>query len=92
MDNLELEQIELELLLRAIAARYGYDFTQYSQASIKRRVMHHLTRTPGQTMADLIPRILRDEKAFEALFFDISVTVTEMFRDPWFYAALGWWA
>jgi chemotaxis protein methyltransferase CheR len=88
LDKAELEQIELNLLLQAISERYGYTFAQYSQVSIKRLVMHHLTKSSLQTIADLIPKILYDEKAFEALFFDISVTVTEMFRDPWFYLAL----
>jgi len=88
VDNVELEKIEMQLLLEAIYQRYGYDFRQYSQASIKRRLLHHLAKTESRTISELIPRILRNESAFRALFFDISVTVTEMFRDPWFYLAL----
>ncbi len=84
----DIEQIEVNLLLEAIYQRYGYDFRQYSQASIKRRVRHHLAKTKNQTISDLIPKILHHEVAFNALFFDLSVTVTEMFRDPWFYLAL----
>ena len=33
-------------------------------------------------------KMLYDEALFQALFFDMSVTVTEMFRDPWFYLTL----
>lgn len=88
MNTTDIEQIEIDLLLEAIFQRYGYDFRQYNQASIKRRLRHHLAKTDGQSIAALIPAILRDQAAFRRLFFDLSVTVTEMFRDPWFYLAL----
>lgn len=88
MDIITIEQIEVSLLLDAIYQRYGYDFRQYNQASIKRRLWHHLAKTKLQSLSDLIPLILHDQDAFKALFFDISVTVTEMFRDPWFFLAL----
>jgi chemotaxis protein methyltransferase CheR len=86
--TVDIKQIEVDLLLEAIYQRYGYDFRQYSQASIQRRVLHHLAKTEFQTISDLIPKILHDEAVFTALFLDLSVTVTEMFRDPWFYLAL----
>jgi chemotaxis protein methyltransferase CheR len=88
VDNVGIEQIEINLLLEAIYQRYGYDFRHYNQASIKRRVRHHLAKTEVQTISDLIPAILRNQASFKSLFFDLSVTVTEMFRDPWFYLAL----
>lgn len=88
MKTADIRQIEVNLLLEAIHQRYGYDFRQYSQASIQRRLLHHLAKTEFQTISDLIPKILHDEAFFTALFFDLSVTVTEMFRDPWFYLAL----
>ena len=88
MEKAKIEQIELELLLEAIYRRYGYDFRQYSQASVRRRIQHHLTRTRIGSMTELIAKILYDEALFQSLFFDMSVTVTEMFRDPWFYLVL----
>lgn len=88
MEKVEIEQIELSLLLEAIYRRYGYDFRQYSQVSVKRRIYHHMAKTKLQTISDLIAKIMYDEALFQALFFDMSVTVTEMFRDPWFYVAL----
>lgn len=88
MSTIEHETLELNLLLEAIYGRYGYDFRQYSQASIKRRVEYHLSTIGKTHIADLIPFVLHDEERFKALFFDLSVTMTEMFRDPWFYLAL----
>ena len=86
--EVNIEQIEINLLLEAIYQRYGYDYRQYNQASIERRVKHHLAKTRHETIADLIPDVIHNPNAFNALFFDISVTVTEMFRDPWFFKAL----
>lgn len=88
MNNTDIEQIEVDLVLDAIHQRYGYEFQQYSRASMRRRILHHLTKTDYDRISDLIPDILHDPKTFESLFFDISVTVTEMFRDPWFFLAL----
>lgn len=88
MEQAQIEQIEIDLLLEAIYQRYGYDFRQYSRASVKRRVQHHLARTEFQTISDLIRPILREPDLFQLLLFDMSVTVTEMFRDPWFYVIL----
>lgn len=88
METVDVKQIEVSLLLEAIYQRYGYDFRQYSRASIQRRLLHHLSKTGFQTISDLIPGILHDETVFTSLVSDLSVTVTEMFRDPWFYLAL----
>ncbi|HBY07834.1 MAG TPA: chemotaxis protein CheR [Chloroflexi bacterium] len=88
MNKSEQAQLEIDLLVEAIFRRYGYDFRHYSRASLKRRLENHITQNGVTSIADLIPRILQDESAFQDLLFDISVTVTEMFRDPWFFAAL----
>lgn len=82
------EDLELDLLIEAIYRYYGYDFRNYSKASIKRRVLHHLSKSQEKEIGDLIPAVLRNRERFQQLFFDISITVTEMFRDPWFYRAL----
>jgi chemotaxis protein methyltransferase CheR len=88
LNNTDVEQIEIDLVLEAIHQRYGYEFQQYSRASMSRRILHHLAKTDYERISDLIPDILHNPKVFEQLFFDISVTVTEMFRDPWFFLTL----
>lgn len=88
MDKTAVQQIEMELLIEAIYQRYGYDFRQYNQASMKRRLLHHLAKIEFGSISALIPAIMHNPEAFQALFYDLSVTVTEMFRDPWFFRAL----
>ena len=38
----ELEQLEIELLLEAVYRRYGFDFREYAQASLKRRLWRRM--------------------------------------------------
>ena len=88
MDQLELEKLELDLLLEAVNRRYGYDFRHYASTSLKRRIQRFLSQSGEATVAGLIPRLLHDRSFFQSFLFSISVTVTEMFRDPHVYQAL----
>ena len=78
----ELEALELDLLLRAVQSRYGYDFHDYAKASIIRRVKKHLDEVSVGQISELIPLFLRDSRAFYRFVKSLSVVVTEMFRDP----------
>jgi chemotaxis protein methyltransferase CheR len=86
--NADLLNIEIKLLLEAIFLRYGYDFRNYSKAHIKRRILHRLSITRTKTVTDLQFRILRDKDFFSDLLDDLSINVTEMYRDPEFYKSL----
>lgn len=86
--NADLLNIEIQLLLEAIFLRYGYDFRNYSKAHIKRRILHRLGISNLQTVTQLQDRILRDRGFFTEFLDDLSINVTEMFRDPEFYKAL----
>ena len=86
--NPELLNIELHLLLEAIFLRYGYDFRNYSKAHIKRRVLHRLGISSLSTVTELQNKILRDRKFFIDFLDDLSINVTEMFRDPDFYTSI----
>jgi len=86
--NTDLFNIELQLLLEAIYLRYGYDFRNYSKAHIKRRVLHRLSTSHILTVTDLQNRVLRDREFFIEFLNDLSINVTELFRDPDFYKSL----
>lgn len=79
------EDIELQLLLEAIYQRYGYDFRSYSRASLQRRVDQHMLIKRYAHTGELIHSILHRGEAFSALLSDLTINVTEMFRDPDFY-------
>lgn len=83
-----IDHHELKGLLLEIRSTYGYDFTDYAEASFKRRVSHFMIKRKMTTLKELRSAIAINDEAFEEFVRDISVTVTEMFRDPFFYKAL----
>ena len=85
---MEFEDKEFTDLLDSIRFVYGYDFTDYAEASVKRRINNFMTSRKLMALDELAKMILKDEKKFEEFVQEISVTVTEMFRDPVFYKSL----
>ena len=84
----EIEDIEIEVLLQGIRSRYGYDFSHYSHTSLKRRLYHVLPREKMSRFTELLDRLFHDEYAFDKFLTAISITVTQLFRDPPFYKAI----
>jgi len=85
--DLDLEQLEIELLLEAVHRRYGFDFRQYAQASLKRRLYRRLDVEGLGTLSQLQDKLLHEPACMERLLLDLSINVTSMFRDPSFYVA-----
>jgi len=79
---------EVDLLLNDVMDRYGYDFMHYSRASLKRRInrLMMLDRFPG--FAELRYRLRSEPEYVKRFVEQLTVNVTEMFRDPTFYQAL----
>jgi chemotaxis protein methyltransferase CheR len=80
--------IELGLLIEAIYLKYSYDFRNYTLASQKRRVLQALRPLKCKTISDLQPKVLRDSSVFMQLLQYLTIPVSEMFRDPTYFAAL----
>ncbi len=83
-----VEDVEARLLLEGIEQVYGYDFRDYADASIRRRLAHWLAESPFDTLSQAQSSLLRDSKIFLSLLSGLTVNVTEMFRDPPFFKAL----
>ncbi|MGA1874782.1 MAG: CheR family methyltransferase [bacterium] len=88
MEKREIENRELDLLLETIYQHYGYDFRHYSKASMKRRVKQFLSKSDCSDIMEMTSKVVSDKSFFALLVQDLSITVTEMFRDPGFYRAL----
>ena len=88
MKQNEIENIEVSLLLQAIYDRYGYDFRHYARASVERRARYVMSLERLNSISEMIPLLLRDESFFGRLVQHFSITVTELFRDPFVYRAL----
>ena len=83
-----IQDAEVEIILNDLLEIYGYDFTEYSKASIKRRVNRLFTIDRFTSFAEFRYRIKSDPEYIPHFIEQITVTVTEMFRDPMFYKAL----
>ncbi len=84
----ENEKIEFDLILQAIYRKYGFDFRNYSKASIRRRIRHRLTQSNLNTISEMQHKLLYDKQFFTALLLDLTINVTEMFRDPSFFKTI----
>jgi chemotaxis protein methyltransferase CheR len=84
----DCEKIAVELLLAGIRKRYGYDFTHYSHGSLMRRLKRAREQAGLTRFTELLDRLLHDEKSFDVFLKHMSVTVTDLFRDPPFYQAV----
>lgn len=88
MGGEDISDIDIVSLLAVIYKKYGYDFTQYADAHIKRRIMNRIAMSGLKNIFQMQSRILNDEIFAAQLLQDLSITVTEMFRDPIFYRSL----
>jgi chemotaxis protein methyltransferase CheR len=85
--NHHIEDVEVNLLLDALKDRYGYDFTGYARASLKRRLSGLMAEFQVGRLSELIPIVLYEEAAAQTVINRISVATSEFFRDPcvWSY-------
>jgi chemotaxis protein methyltransferase CheR len=78
---------DVRSFLEAVHARYGYDLRGYSPQSIGRRVRAALAHSGLPDLATLRARLLEDPAVFATVLDDLTVRVSEMFRDPLFHRA-----
>jgi chemotaxis protein methyltransferase CheR len=84
----DTSEIEISLLLEALYQKYGYDFRQYSRAYIARRIANRMIVSSLKSITEVQAKALHDEAFASTLLQDLSITITEMFRDADFYKAL----
>jgi len=77
--------LELIDLVRKV---HGFDFSEYTKASLKRRLAR-VMQFKKLSFYDLKHLLVNDQDIFQEFLEEITVNVTEMFRDPSFYKALN---
>ncbi|WP_300621249.1 CheR family methyltransferase [Dokdonella sp.] len=78
----EIEDVEVDLFMRALQLRHGYDFSRYAPASFKRRVLNLAASAGCRTVIELTDRLLREDALVPQVIAGLSVPVSEMFRNP----------
>lgn len=76
---------EVNILLNDLVEVYGYDFNDYSKASLRRRIQRLFTMDKFPSFAEFRYRVRKDDVYLKRFVEEITVNVTEMFRDPEFY-------
>lgn len=82
MTGKDLDELELELLCKGIYEAYGYDFREYAQASFSRRIEQFVKSGGYRSTSHLLADVLHDKEVLGQLVTAISVTTSDMFRDP----------
>lgn len=72
---------EIISLLQAIFRQSGYDYRNYSFASIRRRMHSFIRRNKWSSVRELSEKVLTDQAQLHALLFSLSIPTTYMFRD-----------
>ena len=83
-----IDNEQIQMLLSDVLETHGYDFLEYSHASIKRRIIRLYALDNFVSFAEFRYTVKTDKQYFKRFLEEITVNVTEMFRDPNFYKAL----
>ena len=82
------EEAELRSLLQEVFDRYVFDFRDYGEQYIRRRVRHFQSTEQVVSLTELRSRLAADRACMERFLVAMTVHVTSMFRDPSFYKKL----
>lgn len=77
-----IKEDELDILIAALFESYGYDFSNYARASLKRRVNRVLVIDRFPSFAELLYKVKNEAAYCNHVVQQLTVNVTEMFRDP----------
>jgi chemotaxis protein methyltransferase CheR len=78
---------ELETLIHLIKKVHGFDFRNYTPASLKRRISR-IMDIKQVSYFELSNLLINDHDYFDHFLMNITVNITEMFRDPPFFKAV----
>lgn len=88
MNEQQIVALEIEQLVAAIKAAHGYDFSEYASASLTRRMTAWLGNSGFASFGAATSALLRDARLCRVLVEEVTVNVSDMFRDPVFFRAL----
>lgn len=83
-----MQDNEVDILINDLQEVHGYDFSYYARASLKRRIMRLYSLDKFPSFAEFRFTLRSDTNYLKRFVEEITVNVTEMFRDPLFYKTL----
>jgi chemotaxis protein methyltransferase CheR len=85
---LSQRQDEIQVFLEGLKLNFSLDFTQYSEASVIRRLSRVCEQLECEDLEELTQRLEFDSNLLIEFLDQFTVNVTEMFRDPFFFQKL----
>lgn len=83
----DIDVSDLKRISELIYEKYNYDFRNYAMSSFKRRVVRIL-ELKKLTLSKLLGKLTDTPPFIDEFIDELTVNVTEMFRDPGFWKAL----
>jgi two-component system CheB/CheR fusion protein len=78
----------LQKVFILLRARTGHDFSQYKQATIRRRIERRMAVAQIDRLEDYVRYLRESPQETETLFRDLLIGVTNFFRDPQAFESL----
>lgn len=75
------EDQDIDLFLQKVYIKYGYDYRDYEIESIRRRIKVAMIKANISDFKIFEIKVLDNSGIFEELFLELSINVTEFFRD-----------
>lgn len=85
---LDIGIVETRNIIKTIADKYHYDFSDYALTSFKQRLERIIEMYNIKYFDFLIEKLNEDRNFFETFLSELVVPSTEMFRDPSFWRIL----
>jgi chemotaxis protein methyltransferase CheR len=85
MTTLQIGEKEAEEIISEIYDCSGYDFFNYSSPSLIRRFQRYIDLKKITSLNELFELVNSDSAILNEFIEEITVNVTEMFRDPYFF-------
>lgn len=86
--SIQLQDEQVDIILNDLLEIYGYDFLNYSRASLKRRIARLIALDKFTSFAEFRFKIKQQPDYLNRFIEQVTVNVTEMFRDVSFYKML----
>jgi chemotaxis protein methyltransferase CheR len=83
-----LDDEHITIILNDLIEHHGYDFRGYSRSSLTRRIYRLMSLDKYASFSEFRFRLKYDAGFLNRFVEEITVNVTEMFRDPTFYQTL----
>ncbi|MCX8113119.1 MAG: protein-glutamate O-methyltransferase CheR [Bacteroidia bacterium] len=84
----DISDAELEQFMQIMLTQHGYDFRGYAPASLKRRLGLVIKKYGFTSLIPLNQRLLTQPEYLRYFINEITVSTTELFRDPAAWVAL----